>query len=136
MRITGTLLTIGTIHECGDETVAGLHITASDDELRNAASMLGATVDIYPHIGEPHCSAGPDFGWSKTPPLECTPENFAHLQARLAHAEDHLAREVRSSQASLMVARHRDILVDAHAKAASEAHEEIERLRILLMRTA
>lgn len=87
MRITGTLHSTGTIHECGDQIVHGILITADDETLRAASNLLCATVDIYP------------------PPVnglvagECTPENYAHALARLAHAEDHLAREARSSQA-------------------------------------
>lgn len=58
-----------------------------------AIGMIGTTVDIYPH---------PVNGLVAG---ECTPEHYAHALARLAHAEevsptaDHLAREVRSSQA-------------------------------------
>ena len=93
MRITGTLHSVGTIHECGDQIVHGILITADDETLHTASNLLSATVDIYPH---------PVNGLVAG---ECTPENYAHALARLAHAEevsptaDHLAREVRSSQA-------------------------------------
>lgn len=107
MRITGTLHSIGEHHladgpgyynpETGDDTniktINGVFITADEDTLRAASNLLYCTVDIYPHpVNE--LIAG-----------ECTPENYAHAMARLAHAEspsptaDHLAREVRSSQA-------------------------------------
>lgn len=86
MRITGILHTIGTIHECDDETIKGILITAGDATLRAASDILCATVDIYPHA---------EFLPTN---LECTPENYAHALARLAHAEDNLAREVRASQ--------------------------------------
>lgn len=86
MRITGTLHSIGT-HEIDGEEFNGILI-ATDDETKRAASvLLFATVDIYPH---------PVDGLASS---TCTPENYAHALARLAHAEDHLAREVRSSQA-------------------------------------
>ena len=104
MRITGTLTTTGTFHICENypqefhddlhiESTAGIFITADDETLRAASNLLCATVDIYPH---------PVNGLVAG---ECTPENYAHALARLAHAEevsptaDHLAREVRSSQA-------------------------------------
>lgn len=98
MRITGTLSTVGTITTCSNypqefhddlnfETAHGLVIVADNDTLRAASNLLCATVDIYPHA---------EFLPAN---MECTPENFAHCLARLAHAEDHLAREVRSSQA-------------------------------------
>lgn len=87
MRITGTLHSVGTIHECGDQIVHGILIVADDETLRAASNLLYATVDIYPH---------PVNGLVAS---ECTPENYAHALARLAHTEDHLAREVRSSQA-------------------------------------
>lgn len=87
MRITGTLHSVGTIHECGDQIVHGILIVADDETLRAASNLLYATVDIYPY---------PVNGLVAS---ECTPENYAHALARLAHTEDHLAREVRSSQA-------------------------------------
>lgn len=100
MRITGILHTIGTMTMVSNfsdttdpeayelETVQGILITSSDEEThRAAANFLFATVDIYPH---------PVNGLVAG---ECTPENYAHALARLAHTEDHLAREVRSSQA-------------------------------------
>ena len=91
MRITGTLHSIGIVHECGDETVKGILITTDEATLRAASNLLCATVDIYPH---------PVNGLVAG---ECTPENYAHALARLAHAEDHLARAVRSSQALTML---------------------------------
>jgi DNA gyrase/topoisomerase IV subunit A len=36
-------------------------------------------------------------------PNECTPENYAHLKARLVAAADNLAREVRANQAAALV---------------------------------
>jgi hypothetical protein len=98
MRITGTLTTTGTFHICENypqefhddlhiESTAGIFITADDETLRAASNLPCATVDIYPH---------PVNGLVAG---ECTPENYAHALARLAHTEDHLAREVRSSQA-------------------------------------
>ena len=105
MRITGTLHGIDTYEKTFDltrdgEVVGtavnyhhGILITADDETLRAASDLLCATVDIYPH---------PVNGLVAG---ECTPENYAHALARLAHAEevsptaDHLAREVRSSQA-------------------------------------
>lgn len=90
MRITGTLHSTGTHELVGDhnaEVLSGILVTADDETLRAASNLLCATVDIYPH---------PVNGLVAG---ECTPENYAHALARLAHAEDHLAREVRSSQA-------------------------------------
>ncbi len=102
MRITGTLHSIGAHHfinglpedrGLSEVEIHGILITADDETLRAASNLLCATVDIYPH---------PVNGLVAG---ECTPENYAHALARLAHAEevaptaDHLAREVRSSQA-------------------------------------
>ena len=97
MRITGTLHTIGTIHICENyrsdapvelTEVQGILISTGDKETHEAmCNLISSTVDIYPH---------PVNGLVAG---ECTPENYAHALARLAHAEDHLAREVRSSQA-------------------------------------
>jgi len=98
MRITGTLHSIGTHHLVDDprkidthdevvNTVYGILITADDDTLRAASNLLCTTVDIYPHPVKELIKG------------ECTPENYAHALARLAHAEaasptaDHLARE-------------------------------------------
>lgn len=100
MRITGTLHSIGHHQILADASLddrpsrfTGILITADEATLRAASNLLCATVDIYPHpVNE--LVAG-----------ECTPENYAHAMARLAHAEassptaDHLSREVRSSQA-------------------------------------
>lgn len=96
MRITGTLHSIGhhRVLMPGTNT-SGMN---EADMLKNfdgvlvnteakAIGMIGTTVDIYPH---------PVNGLVAG---ECTPENYAHALARLAHTEDHLAREVRSSQA-------------------------------------
>ena len=117
MRITGTLQTIGTIHKCGDETVTGILIIANDDTLRAAGGLLYATVDIYPH---------PVDGLA---PGQCTPENYAHALARLAHAEDHLAREVRSSQALIVVHEGLRTLNDGYAVETKELRDEVKRLR-------
>ena len=114
MRITGTLHSIGH-HQIltdgnpdDDETIedrlerfTGILITADEATLRAASNLLYCTVDIYPH---------PVNELIKS---ECTPENYAHAMARLAHAEassptaDHLAREVRSSQA--LIARVKEL---------------------------
>ena len=103
MRITGILQTIGDITTCEHNTdprgpeydfqhLKGIIITTdNDDTLRAASNLLCATVDIYPH---------PVDGLQ---PGECTPERYAHALARLAHTEDHLTREVRSSQATAQV---------------------------------
>ena len=96
MRITGTLHSIGAHHfinglpedrGLSEVEIHGILITADDETLHTASNLLSATVDIYPH---------PVNGLVAG---ECTPENYAHALARLAHTEDHLAREVRSSQA-------------------------------------
>ena len=95
MRITGTLHNIGPHYLANSEhprqvamtPITGILITTDDETLRAASNLPCATVDIYPH---------PVNGLVAG---ECTPENYAHALARLAHAEDHLAREVRSSQA-------------------------------------
>ena len=99
MRITGTQHTVGTIHICENyrsdapvelTEVQGILISTGDKETHEAmCNLISSTVDIYPH---------PVNGLVAG---ECTPENYAHALARLAHAEDHLAREVRSSQALL-----------------------------------
>lgn len=80
MRITGTLYS----HIAHGNL--GAFIQLSEDEVQKVGRFVGATVDIYPH---------PVNGLAG----ECTPEHYAHALARLAHTEDHLAREVRSSQA-------------------------------------
>lgn len=119
MRITGTLQSIGTHHLVDDprkidthdevvNTVHGILITADDDTLRAASNLLCTTVDIYPHPVKELIKG------------ECTPENYAHALARLAHAEassptaDHLAREVRSSQALLAKQAEQERLMTAY----------------------
>ena len=128
MRITGILQTIGDITTCEHNTdprgpeydfqhLKGIIITTdNDDTLRAASNLLCATVDIYPH---------PVDGLQ---PGECTPERYAHALARLAHAEDHLAREVRSSQALARSLKDAEALItaikaDLQARAASDAEE-------------
>jgi hypothetical protein len=127
MRITGTLHSIGHHSVLTDESLddrpsrfTGILITADEATLRAASNLLCATVDIYPHPVNELIKG------------ECTPDNYAHAMARLAHAEaatpmaDHLAREVRSSQA-LIAMNHE--LIDrvigleqaAKARADSEA---------------
>jgi hypothetical protein len=124
MRVTGTLHSIGLHHILPDgnndhdnETIEdrlqefnGFFITTDDETLRAASNLLYATVDIYPH---------PVNGLVAG---ECTPENYAHALARLAHAEDHLAREVRSSQA-LAVALE-DVQAQCTAILAKQAEQE------------
>jgi len=111
MRITGTLHSTGTHELVGDhnaEVLSGILVTADDETLRAASNLLCATVDIYPH---------PVNGLVAG---ECTPENYAHALARLAHAEaasptaDHLAREVRSSQALLAKQAEQERLMTAY----------------------
>jgi len=126
MRITGTLQTIGDITTCENypqefhddlnfHNVKGLLIVTADDEtLRAASDLLCATVDIYPH---------PKDGLGRG---ECTPENYAHALARLTHAEDHLAREVRSSQALAERSQHYQGLLADTAKAMSARISELE----------
>jgi len=125
MRITGTLHGIDTYEKTTDITAdgvggtavtftRGLLITADDDTLRAASNLLCATVDIYPH---------PVNGLVRG---ECTPENYAHALARLAHAEDHLAREVRSSQALAERSQHYQGLLADTAKAMSARIAELE----------
>ena len=128
MRITGTLQTIGTIHKCGDETVTGILIIANDDTLRAAGGLLYATVDIYPHPVDDPTPSGMQ-GWTKPTAPQCTPENYAHALARLAHAEDHLAREVRSSQALIVVHEGLRTLNDGYAVETKELRDEVKRLR-------
>ena len=120
MRITGTLHSTGTIHECGDQIVHGILITADDETLRAASNLLCATVDIYPH---------PVNGLVAG---ECTPENYAHALARLAHAEDHLAREVRSSQALKMLHTNLRDIADSDRTEATDLRVEVKRLRRVL----
>jgi len=120
MRITGIIRSIGDHDICENypqefhddlnfDAVKGIVITCGDDTLRSASNLLCATVDIYPH---------PVDGLQ---PGECTPENYAHALARLAHAEDHLAREVRSSQAAHDIIRRLE--ATAKERAASDAEE-------------
>ena len=143
MRITGTLHSIGhhRVLMPGTNT-SGMN---EADMLKNfdgvlvnteakAIGMIGTTVDIYPH---------PVNGLVAG---ECTPENYAHALARLAHTEDHLARETRSSQALAVAleklqAEHdalagiahdlRTTLVTAEALAAGVRREAAAWLRIL-----
>ena len=128
MRITGTLTTTGTFHICENypqefhddlhiESTAGIFITADDETLRAASNLLCATVDIYPH---------PVNGLVAG---ECTPENYAHALARLAHAEDHLAREVRSSQALADSNRALEALVYEYRMKYIEADRTLEDAR-------
>ena len=131
MRITGTLTTTGTFHICENypqefhddlhiESTAGIFITADDETLRAASNLPCATVDIYPH---------PVNGLVAG---ECTPENYAHALARLAHAEDHLAREVRSSQALTMLHTNMCAIADRAATEANDLRVEVKRLRRVL----
>ena len=132
MRITGTLHTIGSITTCANypqefyddlnfETVQGILITSDDDEtLRAASNLLCATVDIYPH---------PVNGLVAG---ECTPENYAHALARLTHTEEHLAREVRSSQALTMLHKNLRDIADGAMTEAKDLREEVKRLRCVL----
>ena len=122
MRITGTLHSIGTHRIAGDPTsedypsleeFKGILITANEATLRAASNLLCCTVDIYPHPVNELIKG------------ECTPENYAHAMARLAHAEassptaDHLACEVRSSQA--LIARVKELEQGAKADADADA---------------
>lgn len=121
MRITGTVHTIGGITICDHNTdphgpeydfqhIKGIIITTDDDDaLRAASNLLCATVDIYPHPVDPAVLG------------HCTPQNYAHALARLAHAEDHLAREARSSQAAHDIIRRLE--ATAKERAASDAEE-------------
>lgn len=129
MRITGTLHGIDTYEKTfdltrGGEVVGtavnyhhGILITADDETLRAASNLLCATVDIYPHPVN-GIVAG-----------ECTPENYAHALARLAHAEDHLAREVRSSQALADSNRALEALVYEYRMKYIEADRTLEDAR-------
>ena len=137
MRITGTLHKITPI-KVGDIILPCVVIPISNDDASTAFDLIDATVDIYPH---------PVDGLA---PGQCTPENYAHALARLAHAEDHLAREVRSSQALIkqvrdleagIAARNRGLVnadgmiaelvrrADALRQQASDMTMEIEGLR-------
>jgi hypothetical protein len=128
MRITGTVHTIGGITICDHNTdphgpeydfqhIKGIIITTDDDDaLRAASNLLCATVDIYPHPVDPAVLG------------HCTPQNYAHALARLAHAEDHLAREVRSSQSLARSLKDAEALItaikaDLQARVASDAEE-------------
>jgi CRISPR/Cas system-associated endonuclease Cas1 len=130
MRITGTLHTVGTIHICENyradapvelTEIQGILISTGDKETHEAmCNLLSSTVDIYPH---------PVNGLVAG---ECTPENYAHALARLAHAEDHLAREVRSSQALTMLHTNMCAIADRAATEANDLHTEVKRLRRVL----
>ena len=138
MRITGTLHGIDTYEKTSDltrdgEVVGtavnyhhGILITSDDETLRAASNLLYATVDI-----DPHPVNGLVAG-------ECTPENYAHALARLAHAEevsptaDHLAREVRSSQALMVVNDGLRLMNDGYHTEAQDLRAEVKRLRRVL----
>ena len=99
MAITGNFSSAGRFYLIRDpkayehvDTVSGIVVEMDDDNLRAAAGrLLGSTVEIWP-------ACAPDLA-----PGECTPENYAHLKARLADVADNLAREVRSNQAAALV---------------------------------
>lgn len=96
MAITGTLAKYGTFYvgNFSDEPtspVDGILVTLDADNVYEAAALLNVKVEIWP-------VCAPDLA-----PGECTPENYAHLKARLADAADNLAREVRSNQAAALV---------------------------------
>ncbi len=138
MRITGTLHTIGNITICENhpqdfhddlnfDNVQGILIATGDKETHEAmCNLLAATVDIYPH---------PVNGLVAG---ECTPENYAHALARLAHAEevsptaDHLAREVRSSQALMVVNEGLRLMNDGYHAEVQDLRTEVKRLRRML----
>ena len=127
MRITGTQHTVGTIHICENyrsdapvelTEVQGILISTGDKETHEAmCNLISSTVDIYPH---------PVNGLVAG---ECTPENYAHALARLAHAEDHLAREVRSSQALADSNRALEALVYEYRMKYIEADRTLEDAR-------
>ena len=119
MRITGTLHKITPI-KVGDIILPCVVIPISNDDASTAFDLIDATVDIYPH---------PVDGLA---PGQCTPENYAHALARLAHAEDHLAREVRSSQALIVVHEGLRTLNDGYAVETKELRDEVKRLRRVL----
>ena len=123
MRITGTLHSVGA-HEISGEhnakILSGIFITADDETIHAASDLLYATVDIYPH---------PVNGLVAG---ECTPENYAHALARLTHTEEHLAREVRSSQALTMLHKNLRDIADGAMTEAKDLREEVKRLRCVL----
>jgi len=122
MRITGTFSYID--HDLNDETWALVIKVADAEAVKHASNLLCATVDIYPHPVD-----GLRLG-------ECTPENYAHALARLAHAEDHLAREVRSSQALLDEYRtNRELhvqLVEARDRVVANLTTENAELKVVI----
>jgi hypothetical protein len=127
MRITGTLHSVGTHKDDGEFYRPTIIITLPDDDVARAASnLLCTTVDIYPH---------PVNGLVAG---ECTPENYAHALARLAHAEevsptaDHLAREVRSSQALMVVNDGLRLMNDGYHAEVQDLRAEVKRLRCVL----
>lgn len=118
MRITGTLHSVGTHKDDGEFYRPTIIITLPDDDIAHTTSnLLCTTVDIYPH---------PVNGLVAG---ECTPENYAHALARLAHAEDHLAREVRSSQALADSNRALEALVYEYRMKYIEADRTLEDAR-------
>lgn len=115
MRITGTIKS-----SFSDATIEGVMVRIRVDATPEQVDALPATVDIYPHA---------EF---LTANMECTPENFAHCLARLAHAEDHLAREARSSQALMVVHDGLRLMNDGYHAEVRDLREEVKRLRRVL----
>lgn len=107
MPITGRLTTAGRITMCSNypqefhddlnfDEVSGVVLEMGDTNLRLACGkFLGQRVAIW--------SAGELADLRGTSAMEPTPEDMQHLAARLAAAEDHLAREVRSNEAAALV---------------------------------
>ena len=96
MRITGTITS-----SFSDVVIEGVMVRIRVNATPEQVDAMPATVDIYPHA---------EFLPAN---MECTPENFAHCLARLAHAEDNLAREVRSSQALATQVRDLEVALTA-----------------------
>lgn len=127
MKITGKLHSFGVLQIAVDvpqsdgwiakqiRDVKGVLIECTDDAtIRDASELFCATVDIYPHpVNE--LIAG-----------ECTPDNYAHAMARLADAEDHLAREVRSSQALLAKQAEQERLLSIYRTKYHEADRALQ----------
>lgn len=125
-------MTTGKLIDAGLVPSRGVLINGATIQLTEGAAdevtsrMLGQTVAIWP-VDE----LLPDINSDAMQP---TPENMLHLQARLAAAEDSLARETRGCQAAHMVASNCTAMWQSSITAEKELRAENSRLRDLLHR--
>ena len=91
--ITGTIQAVEICYDRAATNAAQscLTVVVSETDARDACHFIRQPVQVWL------------VNAVEATPSECTPETYAYLKARLAAAEDNLAREVRSNQAAALV---------------------------------